>query len=190
MGGLSKLYRKACATSARTWLLAGFLSCVGMELSAVYFQFVLKLEPCPLCITQRLVVLTLGSVFLVGTLHNPVGLGVRVYFGLAALASLTGTAVATYHFLIQILPHEEAASCGPGAAYILEHFTLADSIRMFLTGTGDCTQVVWSLFGLSMPFWVGLSFAGLLGLCVWQFLLAAPQPVEMPADSVAVGEAD
>lgn len=187
MGGLLTLYQKACAVRARVWLLAGFLSCIGMELSAVYFQFVLKLEPCPLCITQRLIVLTLGSVFLAGTLHNPAGQGVRVYMGLAALASLAGASVATYHFLIQILPHEQATSCGPGASYILEHFSLADSIRLFLTGTGDCTEVVWRLFGLSMPFWVGLSFLGLLGVCVWQFRLAAPQ-LEVPADNMAVSE--
>lgn len=174
MNDLSRLYRKARSVPPRTWFLAGFLSCVGMELSAIYFQFVAKLEPCPLCITQRLIVLGLASAFLAGTLHNPGRAGVRAYAGAAALFSLAGAGVATYHFLIQILPHEELASCGPGASYILEHFSLADSLRLFLTGTGDCTQVVWTFLGLSMPFWVGLSFLGLLGLCAWQFALAAP----------------
>lgn len=158
-----------------------------MELSAAYFQFVLKLEPCPLCITQRLIVLSLALLFLTGTLHNPGGWGVRVYMGLAALLSLVGAGVATYHFLIQILPHEELASCGPGASYILAHFSLADSLRMFLTGTGDCTEVVWTFLGLSMPFWVGLSFLALLALCLWQFVLALPT-VSLPDASLVVGE--
>jgi disulfide bond formation protein DsbB len=176
MSELSTLYQKACAVKARAWLLAGFLACIGMELSAVYFQFVLKLEPCPLCITQRMIVFALAGAFLGGALHNPGRSGVRVYFGLAALFSLAGASVAAYHFLIQILPHDEFASCGPGASYILEHFSLADSVRMFLTGTGDCTQVVWTFLGLSMPFWVCLTFLGLLGLCLWQFVLASALP--------------
>lgn len=188
MNNLVSLYLKACEAKARTWLLAGFLSCVAMELSAAYFQFVLKLEPCPLCITQRLILFALALVFLTGTLHNSGDRGVRVYMLLAAFFSLAGASVATYHFLIQILPHEELASCGPGASYILEHFSLADSIRLFLTGTGDCTQVVWTFLGLSMPFWVGLSFLGLLALCLWRFFLAAPIPSIDEAQSAVAEE--
>jgi disulfide bond formation protein DsbB len=168
MLALSLFYQKICAVQTRTWLFAVFLACIGMELSAIYFQFVLKLEPCPLCITQRLIVFSLALVCLTGSLHNPQR-GIRWYWALAAFCALTGTGVATYHFLIQILPHDSLASCGPGAAYILENFSLADSIRLFLTGTGDCTEVVWTLFGISMPFWVALSFLGLLSVCVWQF---------------------
>lgn len=175
MNALSQFYVQACAVRARTCLAAGFLACVAMELSAIYFQFVLMLEPCPLCITQRLIVFCLATVFATGALHNPQGAGLRVYFGLAALIAMIGAAVAVYHFAIQLLPHEESAGCGPGASYILENFSLGDALRMFLTGTGDCTQVVWSLFGLSMPFWVATAFLAVLGLCVWRFALAAPQ---------------
>ncbi len=167
-----KLYQRACETQSRTWFFVGFLSCVGMELGAIYFQFVLKLEPCPLCITQRLVVFSLAFIFLSGAIHNPGQTGIRIYTGAAALASLAGAAVATYHFVIQLLPHEDVSSCGPGASYILEHYELADILRKFLTGTGDCTQVLWTFLGLSMPFWVGLCFLGLFALCIWRFVLA------------------
>lgn len=153
----------------RRCFLAGFLACVAMELAAVYFQFVVGLEPCPLCITQRLILFAAAIVFLAGAVHNPSGIGVRVYASVGILASLFGMSVAIYHFAIQILPHNELADCGPGASYILEHMALSDAIRLFLTGTGDCTQIVWSLFGLSMPFWVALGFAGLIGLSITQF---------------------
>lgn len=176
MNALSQFYVRACAVQARTCLAAGFLACVAMELSAIYFQFVLMLEPCPLCITQRLIVFALATVFAAGALHNPQDTGLRVYFGLASLIALTGAAVAVYHFAIQLLPHEESAGCGPGASYILEHFSLGDALRMFLTGTGDCTQVVWSLFGLSMPFWVALTFLGIVVFCLWRFALVERQP--------------
>ena len=175
MNNIIKLYPRACEMPARTWFFFGFLSCVAMELAAIYFQFVLGLEPCPLCITQRLITFTLALIFLIGAIHNPALVGIRIYAGLAALASFAGASVATYHFVIQHLPHEELSSCGPGASYILEHFKLADIVRLFLTGTGDCTQVVWSFLGLSMPFWVGLCFLGLCAFCLWRLVLAFPR---------------
>lgn len=171
MNGITRIYHRACATRPRTWFLFGFLSCIAMELGAIYFQFVVGLEPCPLCITQRLLLFCLAFVFLGGTLHNPGAVGVRIYLGLAAIVSLAGASVAAYHFAIQLLPHDELSSCGPGASYILEHYKLADIVRQFLTGTSDCTQVVWSFLGLSMPFWVGLCFIGMGVLCVWRFML-------------------
>ena len=160
---------------ARTWFLLGFLTCIAMELGAIYFQFILLLEPCPLCITQRLIVFSLALTFLSGAIHDPRPVGIRIYAGLAAMASLAGVSVATYHFVIQLIPHQGLSSCGPGASYILEHFKFADVFRLFLTGTGDCTQVVWTFLGLSMPFWVGLAFLGLFALCAWQFWLALPR---------------
>jgi disulfide bond formation protein DsbB len=156
--------------SYRQRFYLGFLGCVAMELSAVYFQFVVGLEPCPLCITQRMIIFVAAVVFLVAAIHNPERAGIRVYSGLGLLVTMFGFGVATYHFVIQILPNNELASCGPGASYILKHMDLTHAIRMFLTGTGDCRQIVWSLFGLSMPFWVALCFAGLMALCVVQLV--------------------
>ena len=156
----------------RTSFLLAFLACVAMELAALYFQFIVGLEPCPLCITQRRILIGAAVVFLAGVLHNPLGRAARIYAGVGLLTTLLGMAVAAYHFTIQLLPHDELADCGPGASYILEHMGLTDAIRAFLTGTGDCTEVVWSLFGLSMPFWVAIGFLGLAGLCVLQ--LATP----------------
>ena len=51
--------------------LAGFLACVGMMGYALYAEYQLLLEPCPLCVFQRMAVIALGIVFLVAALHNP-----------------------------------------------------------------------------------------------------------------------
>jgi len=157
----------------------GFVGCVAMELSAVYFQFVVGLEPCPLCITQRMIIFLASVVFLVAAIHNPERTGVRVYSGVGLLITLFGMGVAIYHFVIQLLPNNELASCGPGASYILKHMDLANAIRMFLTGTGDCRQIVWSLFGLSMPFWVALCFAGLIAICIIQLVSISRVKIEV-----------
>ena len=51
--------------------LAGFLACAGMMGFALYAQYGLMLEPCPLCVFQRIATISLGLVFLVAALHNP-----------------------------------------------------------------------------------------------------------------------
>ena len=47
---------------------AGFAVCVGLMGYALYAQYQLMLEPCPLCVLQRVAVILLGVVFLLATL--------------------------------------------------------------------------------------------------------------------------
>jgi disulfide bond formation protein DsbB len=52
--------------------LAGFLACVAMMGFALFSQHVLLLDPCPLCIFQRVAVILLGLVLLAsGTIYAP-----------------------------------------------------------------------------------------------------------------------
>ena len=59
--------------SPRVIFFSGFLVCAGLTAAALYFQYVMHLEPCPLCIFQRLFVIGAGLVLLAGALHNPAG---------------------------------------------------------------------------------------------------------------------
>ena len=65
--------------TARRGNLLGFLACTGLLAYAYYAQFVLHLEPCPLCIFQRIGIFALGVVFLVAALHDSAALGRRLY---------------------------------------------------------------------------------------------------------------
>ena len=58
---------------------AGVFACASLMAAALYFQHVLKLEPCPLCIFQRIFVVVAGVLMLLATFHNPSLLGRRVY---------------------------------------------------------------------------------------------------------------
>ena len=57
---------------------AGFAVCAALLAYALYSQFYLGLDPCPLCIFQRIGVALLGVVFLAAALHNPRGRGAFV----------------------------------------------------------------------------------------------------------------
>ena len=46
---------------------------------ALYAQYQLLLEPCPLCVFQRMAVSVMGVCFLAAGLHDPAGWGIRLY---------------------------------------------------------------------------------------------------------------
>ena len=150
--------------------LAGFLVCAGMIGFAMYAQYVLLLDPCPLCILQRIAVIAVGAIFLLMALHDPNAWGRRVYAVLLGIAALAGVGVAGWHVRLQHLPPAEVPACGPGLNYMLENFPLGDALRMIFEGSGECAAVAWKFLGLSMPAWVLISIVGLGAFGLWNGL--------------------
>ncbi len=152
---------------SRRWFnLGGFAVCAMLLGYAYYSQFHDGLEPCPLCIFERVGVIAVGLSFLLAGLHNPGRIGSRIYGVLVALTALAGAMVAGRHIWIQSLPADQVPTCGPGLNYMLQAFPLGSTLKMVFTGSGECAVVNWRLFGLSMPVWVLFCFIGLgvLGL--------------------------
>lgn len=159
--------------SRRLLNLAGFLACVAMLGYALYAEKVLHLEPCPLCMFQRVGVAGLGVVFLLAALHDPASRGgARAYAVLVALAAAFPAYVAGRHVYIQSLPPGSVPSCGATLDYMLEVFPLLDVVKKVLTGGGECAKIDWSLLGLSMPGWVLIAVLALLGFGLWVNLSA------------------
>jgi disulfide bond formation protein DsbB len=141
--------------------LAGFLACAGMMGFALYAQHVLLLDPCPLCIIQRIATISLGLVFLIAAVHNPGNVGAKIYGVLVTLTAGFGVGVASWHVRLQNMPADDIPSCGPGFEYIVDNFPLSDALGMIFKGSGECAEVVWRLLGLSMPTWVIIGLGGL-----------------------------
>lgn len=150
--------------------LVGFLCCAGMMGFALYAEHILLLTPCPLCVFQRVAVISLGIIFLLAALHNPSDWGRRVYTVLVSLAAGAGVGVAGWHVWIQNLPADKVPSCGPGLDYMLEAFPLADALKMVFTGSGECADISWQLFGLSMPAWVVIALVVTGSFGIWNNL--------------------
>lgn len=150
--------------SSRSLFLLGFLFCTLMLGIAGYFQFVDHLEPCPLCILQRVFTLLVGIVLLLAVLHNPKGVGIRIYGFLSAFLALIGAGISIRHIWLQNLPEEQVPTCGPGLNFMIENFPLSDAIKMVLRGSGECAEVLWTFMGLSIPAWTLLAFILLAGL--------------------------
>jgi len=166
--------------------MAGALACFGLLCYALYAQHVLHLEPCPLCIFQRIGVLLLGLVFLLAAAHHPKGWGARVYAVLIALAALATIGVAARHVYVQNAPPGSIPSCGAPLDTLLSMFPLTTVIRKVLHGGGECALVNWSFLGLAMPAWV-LICAAVLG--TWGLLANAWRPLRPAGADQPLGQA-
>ena len=131
-----------------------FAACVGLLAYAYYAQYYLYLEPCPLCILQRAVVLLRALNALVALIHAPKTRVRQIYaINGAGLAGL-GCLVAGRHVYLQSLPPDKVPECGPGLQYLLDTLPLNQAIMKIFTGSGECASVDWIFIGLSMPEWV------------------------------------
>jgi disulfide bond formation protein DsbB len=151
----------------RRWLnAAGVAIVVGLMSYALYEQHVVGLAACPLCILQRMAMISLGVVLAVAALHAPRGVGARVYALLGALVALVGMGIAGWHVRLQHLPAAEVPACGPGYDYIMDTFGWLEGLSMIFTASGECAEINWSFLGLSMPAWVFIWFVALGALAV------------------------
>lgn len=162
--------------SARPHHAAGVLACAALLAYAVYAERVLGLVPCPLCMFQRLAVAATGLGFLLAFLIGAAPQGRsqgrwlvavidwRRWAGivLPGLPALAGIGLAGRHVWLQSLPPSEVPACGPGLGFLMDAFPLKDVIARVLTGSGQCAEIDWTLWGLSMPAWVLAACTGLL----------------------------
>lgn len=160
--------------SQRALLLYGALLCAALMATALYMQHVMHLEPCPLCIFQRIFVIGLGLVMLVAAIHDPKGFGRRLYGALIVILGLLGVAVASRHVWLQSLPPDRVPECGPGLEYMLQAFPLAEALEMVFRGSGECAEVLWSFLGLTIPGWTQLIFIGITLFGLYMLLTRRP----------------
>ncbi len=151
-----------------------FLAAVVGMAFALYLQHVVRLDPCPLCIFQRVGLMVMGLFALIAAIHGPSKRGVRIgYSLLATLGVLWSVGVAARHVWLQHLPPDDVPACGPGLDYWIDVFPMQEVIQKVLHGSGECAKVDWTLLGWSLPHWALLFFVGLLLVNLWQLLRKA-----------------
>jgi protein dithiol:quinone oxidoreductase len=129
----------------------GFLACFGIVALALAIQVHYSLEPCPLCISQRIIFMSLGVLFLVHAFVPPkswLSTGLAV---VEVLTALGGAGVAIRHWWLQVHKDEVIADCGVGFDYMFENFPLKKALALVFRGTGDCAAIDWTLLGLTLP---------------------------------------
>lgn len=142
----------------RRSFLLGALVCTGLMSFALYAQYGLQLEPCPLCVLQRVAVIACGVVLLLGAIHNPGRIGAAIYSLLVVLFAAGGAVVAGRHVWLQSLPPDQVPACGAGLYYMLETMPFAEVLATVFRGDGNCAVIEWRFLDLSMPGWTLVFF--------------------------------
>ncbi len=143
--------------------------CYQLLISAYYFQYVEGMEPCPLCIFQRIGVALVGVWFLLKGIHNPkAGSGWNIFYAsLGLLSAIAGGIVSGRHVYLQNLPEGQIPACGPALDYLVDMLPVSEVISTVLAGDGDCAKVSWNFWGISMPSWVLMFFIVAAILNIW-----------------------
>ena len=139
--------------STRLFYVLVFLACIGLLGFGLYLEHGKGLEPCPLCIFQRIAFIAIAIISFIAMLHGFGNLSSRIYGGMMALASLIGAGIAGRQVWLQHLPPDKVPACGPGLDYILDTFPLSKALKMVLSGSGECAEVQWQFLGLSIAEW-------------------------------------
>ena len=150
----------------RAAFFLGFLICAALMGWAFWLQYGEGLDPCPLCMLQRVAIVAIGLIFLVGTFHEPGRVGAWIYAFLLLIVAVLGAALATRQVWLQSLPADQVPACGMGLSYMLETMPFFDAIRRVLEGSGECAEKAWVFLGLSIAGWtlaffVAIAFVGI-----------------------------
>ena len=147
------LQLKTFSQSRLSWLIL-FVFTVFFNLCAYCFQHLLKLDPCVMCVYERVAMIGIGFAALIG-LINPQNVAFR-------WAGFTAWAATAYKGLILSIEHvgyqtNIFATCEP--LRFPAWAPLDKWVPSFFAAPGDCSEVVWQFMTLSMPQWLVVIYA-------------------------------
>jgi disulfide bond formation protein DsbB len=153
----------------RIVLLLIFLICTTVIGYALYLQLVINLLPCPLCIAQRIAYWLVGLTAIFAFIHNPRGLGRKIYYSFITVFSLSGLILALHHSWI--IRYPEAFQCGISAEEeFLNGLSIANWWPSMFEANGDCADVKWEFMSLTIPNWSVIFFLLILITSVYMLL--------------------
>ncbi len=154
------------------WRAPALLAAAGVLviMAALFLQFFLGVQPCILCVYQRipyLVVAMLATTALVLRRRHIVRV---VLLGLIAVSMLIGCGIAVFHLGIENHWWAGTAGCGvPPAAATVEELRA----RLLTGPIVRCDDVSWSLFGISLA---GYNIPLTLALAIFAGAAAKKRP--------------
>ena len=144
-----------------------FIAVLMLLAGASYLQHVKGLQPCPLCMVQRLAFIAMAGLFFLGIILPSISWVVKVHNGLIFIVAALGLAAALRQlWLLHFMP--PLSDCGADFFYLLQHLPFNQLLTEILQGQGDCAKESWRLLGVSLPAWSAIDIAAFMLIVVWQ----------------------
>jgi len=137
------------ALNNKSWLILG-ISALVLELCALFFQYMMDLAPCIMCVYQRAAIAAIFLSGLVGSIGCKFIITRIIAFALWGVGAIWGLLIAIEHVEIQANSGSLFFSCE-----FIPNFPswapLHQWIPFLFDATGDCGDINWQFFGFSMP---------------------------------------
>ena len=140
---------------AQQWATLGCLVASALLVGALFFEHVLALPPCPLCMMQRVWFFLAAALAWVSLVHNPRW---GIYPVLILLMTVIGAYFSIRQLWLQSLPEDQVPACGPDLQYMIDVLPMSDVLSAMTSGTGDCAKTAWSFLGITLPGWALIGF--------------------------------
>jgi disulfide bond formation protein DsbB len=163
-------------TRSTPWLWALLaLVCAAAAAFSLGVTGWLQLNPCHLCIFQRLLLMLMALMAVVAWLRAPWGL---LATGGFAVLALSGTITAAYQSWLQLQP-PGSLSCIGAEMGPIERLVewLGGLWPALFMASGFCEDAELVILGLSLANWALLLFSVLLGVAIWRLMLWFKQAI-------------
>lgn len=117
---------------------------------AWYYAFIVKLEPCPLCIAQQILMCVIAVVAFLGLFYMPKILA-KMYGGLNLIAGIFGSYIAYKQIMLKYLSESEL-SCGMPLEVMYKLLPIKEFIE-HIFHSASCAKENWAIFGISAPYY-------------------------------------
>nr|WP_086938143.1 disulfide bond formation protein DsbB [Thaumasiovibrio occultus] len=154
----SALYK--WSLTRQPWLIL-LLIIIALELTALYFQHVMNLAPCVMCIYERIAMMGMGVGAAIG-LAAPNNLVARwAGLGVWGYSAYRGLTLSQEHVGYQFPDPNDLFGGGVCDIYVNfpDWLPLNKWVPWLFEATGDCSKIVWQFMDLSMPQWLVIIFA-------------------------------
>lgn len=152
---------------ALTWFSLAVLG------ASFYLEYGLDLNPCPLCLMQRyLVVLICLNSFLASRWINKAI--VKPLLIVQLCLCMAGLYFAGRQLWLASLPADQTPACMPSLDALIHYFPWQDVVKALFLGSGDCGKTAWDFLGISLPMWSLFYFSAVLLVSLWLLICYKP----------------
>lgn len=142
----------------RTLYCSAAITIAGLLLISLYLQFYQAVQPCPLCILQRICFVALGLFFIVNGLFLSRAIK-KIIDVCCVVISVVGMGLAGRQVWLQYMPATNGSECGVSLQYMWQVLSLQDMVQKILLGGAECSQRNGEFFYMDMAEWAVVWFA-------------------------------